>query len=527
MAIHQRSPQEFWQGLQFTEKDIQILANHLFETEDPQTLDALVGVLVRTHLEKRKRALEKDKAERGKQYLPSDTFTVGDAIVLPQLDWQAAVVVAVREGVNPALPPFKVITVNTEDGKILELAAELPDHPLNSSHSTEDDGSEDTPESVLAAYGPMLRSKLRKALEAQSDLVRIGYTWFPKSLLVDISLGHLNLIEAILETQDGGPIGTPELLEQLELEYSDSQRLMEFSLNYALQEDSRFEEVGSTGVFSWFLKRLEPKYVLETPLWLHLETNPADTEALSPEDINVLQDIDDEHTFDIDFETQAPDTTTVSLALNYPHWRAGSLPITPASSAVIPSALESEHIQLTLKDAQTDEEISAWVVRSKRYVIGLRDWYLAKGLIPGSIIEISTTSEPGVVSIDIEKKNTNREWLKTLLVGADGGVVLALLRQTINAGFDERMAIAIPDPVALDNLWEERKNRNIQLRTDVNRMVAELSKLNNQNHVHFIDLYAAVNLIRRTAPQDILAVLKQNKDIVHVGDNYYHFKESA
>ncbi len=527
MAIQTHSSQEYWQNLNFKESDIQVLADHLFETEDPQTLDALLGVLVRKHIAERKRALEKEKAERGRQYLPKETYTVGESIVLPQFAWEQAEVTAVREGSNPELPPFSVITVKTAEGETHDLAANLPKHTLNSAGDLESKAGEDSPESVLKTYGSSLRGKLRKALDGQNDLIRLGYTWFPKSLLIDISQGHLNLIEAILETQNGGPVGTGELLDQLELKSSDSRKLLEFSLNYALQEDPRFDEVGTTGVFAWFLKRLEPKYVLETPVWLRLETNPADLSELSADEEQALQEINDEFVAELDAEPLPTETGTVQVALSYPHWRAGSLPITPATAAIFPSALETEHVKLTLRDIQSGQEISAWEVRPERYVIGLRDWYLEKGLIPGSIVEITLTDDPGVIDIAAEKKSSNKEWIKTLLVGADGGLVLALLRQSINAGFNERMAIAIPDPAALDRVWEERADRKIQLRTDVNRMVNELSKLNNQRHVHLVDLYAAVNLIRRAAPQDILAVLAQSEDIQHVGDNYYHLKESA
>jgi len=57
-------------------------------------------------------------------------------------------------------------------------------------------------------------------------------------------------------------------------------------------------------------------------------------------------------------------------------------------------------------------------------------------------------------------------------------------------------------------------------------MMSELSKLDNQRNVHFIDLYAAINVVRRTPPFDLLAVLSKNKEFIHVGDNYYHLAEN-
>jgi len=143
-------------------------------------------------------------------------------------------------------------------------------------------------------------------------------------------------------------------------------------------------------------------------------------------------------------------------------------------------------------------------------------------LIPGSIVELISTDDPAVVRIRPQKKRTNKEWLKTLLIGADGGIVMALLRQQVYAGFDERLAIAIPDGQALDSLWKEREQKRPILKNDVLRILGELAKLNQQRHVHFVDLYASVNLIRRVSPQELMQTLSDNTVFVHVGDNYYN-----
>ena len=152
---------------------------------------------------------------------------------------------------------------------------------------------------------------------------------------------------------------------------------------------------------------------------------------------------------------------------------------------------------------------------------------MEKNLIPGSVIEITATKHPGTMLIATEKKRSNKEWIKTVLIGADGGLVFALLRQPIYAGFTERMAIAIPDQDGLDKIWHDRLSKNIPLNSDVVRMMNELSKLNSQRHVHFIDLYAAINVIRRTPPMELFEVLSTNPEIIHVGDHYYHLAEQG
>ena len=236
--------------------------------------------------------------------------------------------------------------------------------------------------------------------------------------------------------------------------------------------------------------------------------------------------MDDEQAFDeTDFD-EAKRANRASVVLTYPHWRTGSLPITPSTFQVFPSALETSHVRIVFKDEQTGVRIPAWVVRQGKYVIGLKDWYEDQNLIPGSIVEIGATSEADVITIKPEKKRSNKEWIKTVLVGADGGIVFALLRQSISAGFNERMAIAIPDVAGLDEVWKQREGKNINLKTDLIRMMNELSKLNNQRHVHFMDLYAAMNVIRRTPPQNLLQLLGEGAEFAHVGDFYFHLVEN-
>ena len=47
-----------------------------------------------------------------------------------------------------------------------------------------------------------------------------------------------------------------------------------------------------------------------------------------------------------------------------------------------------------------------------------------------------------------------------MLVGSDGGVVFAMLKQTVSTNFDDRMVIAIPDVEAVDQVWERMQKEN-------------------------------------------------------------------
>jgi len=518
----------YWANLEITNSDLQQLASFLFEKEEPLNVDRLLQVLVDNRLLEREAEKKSEMETAGEQYVPANTYEVGAKIRFPELDWKQATVISNRAGENPALGDFSVTEVEFDDGTTQTFATNLPDHELNTKvYDTNDEDDEDARQ-VLTLFGPALKSKLRKAFEKQSELVRIADTWFPRSLLIDISKGHLNLAEAILDSHEGGPLEIAELMQELELSGDpQNQDLLEFSLNYALQEDPRFDEVGTTGQICWFLKRLEPETVLETPIYIRSNNIVPLADDLDEDSFKLLYDLDDELSFTNDEINEVDRADSAVITLTYPHWRSGSLPVTPNSNRVLPSALESENIKISFIDKQTQQPISAWVVRRHNYVIGLRDWYLEQNLIPGSNIEISATSHPGTMMISAEKKRSNKEWIKTVLIGADGGLVFALLRQPIYAGFNERMAIAIPDPEGLDKIWQDRLVKNNQVKSDVFRMMNELSKLNSQHHVHFVDLYAAINVIRRTPPMELYEVLSVNPEFIHVGDHYYHLADQG
>lgn len=518
----------YWEKLDIVSDDLQHLSNYLFETETPLTIQELSKVLVLHRQEQIKKHEASLEAEAGLPYQPKNTYQVADKVRFPELDDEIGIVISLRESINPAMPPFQVAEIEFEDGSIREFATQLEDHDLNERDYSQKSSADESLDSIMLLHGKHLNQKLRAALDKQSELVRIGDTWFPQSLLIDLGAGYLNIAEAILDSLAGGPLSIEELLEQLEIgENTNNKKLLAFSLNYALQEDPRFDEVGTTGKFSWFLRRMEPEEVQKRPIYLTAD-EPKTIDQNLPEDFfNLLYDLDDELSFTSEEINDAERSDKISITLTYPHWRAGSLPVTPNTNQVFPSALESQNVKIAFIDEQSQSTISAWLVREGNYVIGLREWFEEKNLIPGSIIEVTATSDPGLMKISALPKRSNKEWIKTVLVGADGGLVFALLRQSIYAGFNERMAIAIPDVAGLDTVWQARQNKKPALKADVMRMMTELSKLNNQRHVHFVDLYAAMNVFRRTTPMDLLDVLISSEDFFHVGDNYFHITEKA
>ena len=380
------------------------------------------------------------------------------------------------------------------------------------------------PDLVMKNHGEKLADLLQTALEANPDLVRIAGRWLPRALLVDVNVGHLNLAEAVLDMAGGGPLATRALVEQIEMPTDVNPKLVEFSLNLALQEDDRFDEVGPAGEVVWFLKRLEPETIQNPPVFLRYSPIPYDPGALTPEMHSLEQTLNDELS---PAENKGTGAGDVPVSLLYPHWRAGTLPLSDRVSRLFPTAYEAPRIQVTLVDGDSGNRFHGWVVRPHRFVFGLREWYEALGLLPGSLVHIQRGKKAGEVIVKIEKRRAAREWIRTVLIGADGGIVYAMLKQMVNATFDERMAIAISDVGALDRIWEQSAKQRGSYETVIANTMRELAKLTPQGHVHAQELYAAVNVVRRTPPGPLFSLLVTSPLFAHVGDLYYRLDKSA
>jgi hypothetical protein len=515
--------EDYWETFQIQEEDIEFLYNYLLEIETPLTLGELANALVAERIRREVKEIERQRSSGGDIYLPKERFTEGQKLVFPSLNWRQGQIEQIRPGRNPDLEAFDVIRVHFDDGDVREFASGILDHPLNNPPEiTQEDEMLDH-YAVLETYREGIEDSIEEALEANDDFVRIAGRWFPRALLVDVNVGHKNLAEAVLDMAGGGPMTTSSLLEQVELPTDANPKLVEFSLDLALEEDPRFDEVGPAGQVLWFLKKLEPDEVRETPLFLGYQPIEYDRSVLTEEMISLERELDDELS---PLEYRQIKEQEVVVRLIYPHWRAGTLPLSPRIRHLFPTAYEAPRIRFMLVDATHKEQFPGWVVREKRYVFGLRDWYEKHGLMPGSLVRLRRGKKAGEVQIAHEPQRSSREWLRTLLVGSDGGVVFAMLKQIITAAYDERMAIAITDVAALDEVWARMQKEKPPFERVVVNMVRELAKLNPQSHVHASELYASVNTVRRCSPGPILSLLASRPWFVHVGDLHFRFDDS-
>ena len=511
---------DYWTDLQITRQDVEYLHNHLFELETPLTARELVSVFVDERIRAERLATQQRRQAGGKTYFPKESYQVGDDIIFPALNWKHGKITGVRPGTNPEIGSFDVLTVDMGNGSERLFASNLPSHSLNDQPETvEEEGF--NAEEILRTHGSALEKKIESAFQDDDDLVRIAGRWFPRALLVDVNVGHLNLAEAVLDMAGGEPLPTQALLKDIAMPEGINPKLAEFSLNLALQEDGRFDEVGPAGEVLWCLRRLEPEEVRDAPLYLRYSPIEFDRADLTPQMLNLEAQLDDELS---EAEALSPEgVKEVTVSLIFPHLRSGTLPLSARVRPLFPTAYESPRVRFTLVDGKTKQKMPGWVVREHGYVFGLREWYKANDLMPGSLVRIRRSDNPGEVIIEVKAYRT-KDWVRTVIIGADGGMVFAMLKQSISAEFNDRMAFAIPSLEAVDQLWlQDRKRPFEKLVAD---MIREMSKLTPQGHVHAQELYSAVNIVRRVPPAPLFALLASKPEFTHVGDLHFRLTET-
>lgn len=514
-------PKEYWSKIQITPQEIEHLQTYLFERETPLTTRDLALALVDFRIKNERAASENKRDAGSRTFFPKEKYQVGDGLVFSALGWVHGKVADVRAGLNPSISAFDVLTVSLEDGSERMFAANLADHSLNSGPVEPPQVDELNPELIVREFGDLLDRKLETAFSNDNSLVKIAASWFPRALLIDLNQGQLNLAEAVLDMAGGEPLTTEALIKDLEMPSGDNPRLTEFSLNYALQNDDRFDEVGPAGQVLWCLRRLEPDYVREVPPPLRYERIEHDRANLDDAMKALEAQLDDELTQAEDADAGTTEISSVTITLIYPHLRAGTLPMSYRARKLFPTAYESARVRFTLVDGKTKQRIPAWVVREHGYVFGLREWYKTHQLIPGSLVLLRRGEKPGEVIVEVKAQRSSKDWVRTVMVGTDGGFVFAMLKQPITAEFNDRMTVQVTDFKALDPLWEKKRS----FEDLVVLVMRELSKSNPQGHVHAQELYAGVNLMRRVPPAPLFALLATSPIFKHVGDLHFRLDE--
>lgn len=508
-----QSPDYWGQSFSVQPDDLDYLLNLFLDDEMPRTIEEMALEVVRYRCQREEAALSRELV-KGKLYRPRESYAVGDQIVFPALRFAVGGVIAVRDGVNPEIGPFKVIRVDMGGGQVREFAAEynLP-HNLNNDSNLPDDSSLASPEEIFNRHGASVTANLAERLEAAPDFVRLAGKWFPRSLVADISLGHLNLAEAVLDMVQGGPLPSETILKDIGLPTEINKHLQIFSLNHALYKDERFDEVGPAGEVLWFLRRLEPPEILFLPPRLNAPEAAYDRSRLDATLLHIEREIDDERSA---VPAPAEPYDEITFVLTYPHRRVGSVPLSPRIARLFPTG-RTHRIRFMFEDARTGQRWPGWVAREHSYAFGLDTWYEANDVPAGAYVQLARGDEPGIIVIDLKGRRAKRDWVRVAQV-KERRLAFEMLKRQISCDYDEQMVVMADSPQALDEAWLRAESRDlIDLVGDI---FPELAKLSPQGTVHIKTMYAATNLLRRVAPGPLFAAWSELPDVRIVGDGY-------
>ena len=516
----------YWQEqFDLGNRDVSYLYSLILDEGRPLSTSVLAQAMIERHCQQEENFIQ-GELSKGPVYQPRDLYEVGQQIIFPVFDYAIGTVVGKRPGHNPMYGDFTVIQVRFEGEEIIrEFASGLTgDHKLNRREGEEDLLSRDkmlSPAELYDLYGSFVEQKLT-SLRAHEEFVFFGGQWFLRDLLVPIHAGHLNIAEALIEVK-GRPLPTAEFLPELDLPAEVSEEIKLLSINCALEADERFDNMGDAGRDIWYLRRLTPEPVLRPPERLIIQAEPYNRQQIRDELLLIEREIDDEGSGEEVMGSSRPVYKT-TITLIYPHWRCGTLPLTVRTQGLFPSAT-THHTPVVLVDGQSGDKMQGWVVHEARMVYGLKEWYQRYQLPVGAFIKLERTRDPRVIIVDFEARRLKPQWSK-VAVAQGGRLVFQVRKIPITCEYDEQMAVGEDDPDAIDQLWAAVKARGESLFQIMIKIMPELIKLSPQGTVHAKTIYSAVNILRRTPPGPVFALLSTESCFVPMGGGYWTFDEA-
>jgi hypothetical protein len=517
----------YWQEhFEFTTKDVGHIYDLVVDKGTPTSTAELAQTLIERHCRREEDRLRAELSS-GQAYQPKDKYEVGEKLIFPAQDFLTGVVTDTRPGSNPDYGDFTVIQVQMEGtGRIREFASELEGvHTLNRGEGDNDLLVSDdllAVSELYELYGPLVEEELVTTLSEQDEFIPYRDGWFLRDMLAPIHAIHLNIAEAWIEVR-GMPLPTAEFLSDLDLPAEIPEEIQILSLNLALEDDERFDNVGDSGRDIWYLRRLAPEPVANPPARLALSGEPYDRREIDHELLAIEREIDDEGSGE---EVLGPSRKIygTTITLTYPHWRCGTLPLTVRTRGLFLQA-PTHHTPVVLVDGESGTRMQGWIVHEESFVYGLEDWYRSHQLPVGARIKLERTRDPRVITVNFWRQRLKRPWVR-VASAQSGKLVFQMRKLPVSCEYDELLSIAEDDAAAMDDLWSHVSARGDSLLEILIQIMPELVKLSPQGTVHAKTIYSAANVLKRVAPGPVFALLSTEPCFVSMGGGYWAFDEA-
>lgn len=520
--------ESYWNNFQVNDKDIERVYAYLLEKGEAAASADLAQIVIRARAreEQERRARLSTQAQL---YQPKNTYELGQALIFSAMEEVEGTVTQVRASDNPRRAPFQVATVAFADGSVRDfaMAFDAP-HPLNELKPAASGAGDEAPEEIYARYGATIEHALNGRLRADKEFVQAGDKWLLRDALFAIDEFGMNIIEASIE-QNNAAMTTLDLARvlkndagmNLDLDSAKRETIL-FSLNYALNQDERFEDVGPRGETRWYLTRLVPAEVLTTPRVLQFGKVAYAHATLPPELETILSEIEDDNNAEPSSQDAA---AAVDLILTYPHRRAGSLPFTQGVRALFPNA--DKPMLVTLID-EYNARVPAWIVPDENYIFGLKNWFDKNKLNPGALLELAPGDEPLTARIRFQARREGKSlWVRTAKV-ENMRLTFGTAPRPVAFKYDEEMLLVAEDQNGLDRLtasnYGDRPLENLLL-----DIFPELVKLNpvGGGSIHAKTLYSAVNFAKRVGARAVFTALAHGEGFAMTSGGYFVSQQLA
>lgn len=522
----------YWQqDFEFLAEDVGLVYEEILERGRPVSTADLAQFVMERHCRREEEGIRTELKD-GRLYRPNELYETGETLIFPALDLARGKVVGARPGHSPEYGEFTAIQVQIESDaangeRIREFASGLEgDHALNQYEGLDDllTGGDllGVPE-LYAAYGPAVEEQLVTILAEHEEFVLYKEDWFLRELLAEVHDGHLHIAEALIEIR-GMPLHPAEFLADMDLPEEIPEAVQVLSINYAMEMDERFDNIGDSGRDIWYLRRLIPEPVVDPPARLRIVEESYDRSAIAPELLAIEREIDDEGTSE---EVWGPSRRIygANVGLTLPHWRSGTLPLTARIRGLFPEATR-HHTPIVLVDGQTGDKMQGWIVHHASFVYGLEEWYRRYRLTVGATIRLERTRDPRVITVDFKPQRLRPLWVKVATVQA-GRLKFQVRKSPIAFEYDDLLAINEDNTPAIEKLRAESVARGDTLYQIMVQIMPGLVQLSPQGTVHAKTIYTAVNVLHRVAPGPIFALLSTEPCFVSMGGGYWTFDETS
>ncbi len=205
----------FWRDeFQLTGPDVARVYDLILDAGKPVRPSVLARALIEAGCRREEAAIQAELS-RGVPYRPAGSYEIGTEITFPALDYAWATVVGSRPGYNPQYGEFVAIQVRFDgDDRTREFASKLRGSHRLDQESAEASpfasGGAHSPEELTELFGGIVEHRIAAGLASHGEFVLVGEGWFLRELLVGVTVGQLNIAEALIEVK-GMPLPTAEL----------------------------------------------------------------------------------------------------------------------------------------------------------------------------------------------------------------------------------------------------------------------------------------------------------------------------